>query len=198
MTRNAREIHLDAVSKFTKFVRFYRPLIATAGVLALSVPALAQEQATSKPNPQPLPNVCRLFSFQDAKEGPRLLHANCPKGGLVLGRVTSFEAIANESLMATLVDARNGASRRVVLLVVQDDGKTLVEDLGGQIALAAGRGPTSDIEGVDLDFKQFAQTGELGVLGRSEDRGRFKADRISAGQDIALLKARSGGKPTQN
>lgn len=198
MTQNLRRIHDVVVAKFTKFRRSTCLLVAIGSACALSAAASAQEQIGPKPTAQPSANVCRLFSFQDKKEGPRLLHANCPNGGLVLGRITSFEAISNESLRATLVDARNGISRRVMLLVVQDDGKTIVEDLVGQLALAAGRGPTSGIDGVELDFKHFAQTGDVGVLGRSEDRGRFKRDRINVGDRDPLLKARRIKASEQN
>jgi hypothetical protein len=114
----------------------------------------------------------------------------------MLGSVTRFEAIPNEALQSTLIDAYRGGERRVLLLTIQEDGQALVEDLTGQIALAAGRGPMSAIDGVELDLKEFARTGEVGVRGKADGRASAKADKISIRDQIALERTRrSRGGP---
>ena len=175
----------------TKMVAHYLATAVILAMISVSAAALAQE-AREPVSPATLSPFCRVFAFEDAKDKPKLLHAKCPGGGLVLGRATAFEAVSNEELKATLVDAYLGTSRRVLLLTVQDDGKGFAEDLTGQIARTAGRGPMSNIDGVELDFKQFALTGDIGVRGRPEDRGRAKGDKIGVAQQIALARNRSG------
>jgi hypothetical protein len=117
---------------------------------------------------------------------------------ILLGPVTSFEVIHSEALQATLIDARLGDERKVLLLTLQEGGQALVENLNGQIARAAGRGPMSQIDGIELDFKQFAATGNIAVRGQPQDRPRARADKIGLGQQIALERGRRAQGAAQN
>jgi hypothetical protein len=152
-----------------------------------AVPAAAQQRAGDAQS-----QGCHVFAISGEQGQPSELRASCQGRGLMLGRATGFEAIVNEALQATLIDIRLGTERRVLLLTVQPDGTPLVEDLGGQLALAAGRGPMAELDGVELNLHAFAATGEIGVRGRPEDRGSRKADRVSLGPQIAAERSRRG------
>ena len=171
-------------------------LILTASALgAHPVSALAQTQPAAEAPARTGP--CHVFSVEGDQADVKQLRANCRGRGFVLGSATEFSVVTNDALQATLVDARLGGERRVILLSFQDDGQPLVEDLSGEIALAAGRGPMSPLAGVDIDVATFASGGSIGVHGRSEDRGSAKADGIGIGQHIALERARRGGGAAQ-
>jgi hypothetical protein len=116
----------------------------------------------------------------------------------LLGPATAFEAIPNEALQATLVDIRLGAERRVLLVSIQPDGTPLLEDLTGQLARAAGRGPMSALDGVRLDLNRFRRDGQIGVVGLLEDRGAAKADVVNVGQQITQARAERGGPTAQD
>jgi hypothetical protein len=111
---------------------------------------------------------------------------------MMLGPVSEFVAIDNDKLQATLIDAHIGSERRILLLSLQDDGRPLLEDLSGEIALAAGRGPMSGTNGIDLDLERFGSTGQIGVHGGPEDNGSGKSDSIDIGQQIAFEQSRQG------
>jgi hypothetical protein len=98
--------------------------------------------------------------------------------------------MANTNLGAILVDARIGSSRRILLLTPQPDGLPLLEDMNGEIALAAGRGPLSDLDGITIDFPEFVKNGTLAVRGLAADTGPDRADRIDIGEQIAVERAR--------
>ena len=177
-------------------------LALSLGVALFAPPALAQP----KPLP-PLPagfqappeKVCAsVFTLHDAKDQPQQLRALCKNRVLFLGLVTTFEAIENQALKAELIDAHLGSERRIWLLTIQDDGQVLQEDLTGQIALTAGRGPRPMIDGIALDFSNFAQTGEVGIQARPEDRARAKADKIALADQIALERVRRAQRAPQN
>lgn len=178
------------------------------GSAVLAGPAFAQD-SPSPDGPEAAPawqtqavpdhdGPCRVFAFDAPGGDVKDLRAGCGGHGLILGPVTSFEAIANEALQATLVDMHLGSSRRVVLLTMPADGQPLLEDLTGQLALAAGRGPMSELEGVELDLKAFARTGEVGVRGRPQDAGSRKAGKVGLARQIALTRARLSGRPAQH
>lgn len=151
-------------------------------------PAAAQSTNTAEVPSQ----LCRVSAVEGPAGPVQDLRASCGGRGLILGRITSFEAIPNEGLHATLVDARLGSERRVLLLSIKEDGQPLVEDLTGQVALAAGRGPMSGIDGVELDLSGFGQAGQIGVIGRPEDTGPARSSTLNLGQQIALEGLRQG------
>jgi hypothetical protein len=162
--------------------------------IAPSQPSFAQERKLPMFE-DPKGDLCVVFSVgaPPGKPQPEIkqLYAKCPDRTLILGQVTAFEAVVNEGLQATLVDAVLGEERRVLLLAAQKDRPTLVEDLNGQIARAAGRGPMSTIEGIALDLKRFAETGEIGVAGGLDERGRGGSGRVDVKGQVALERSRS-------
>lgn len=159
-------------------------LLLGAGLAAM--PAAAQEIAQPSPVPEP---ACRVFAVKRAEGPVQDLHAGCRGVGVMLGPVTAYEVIGNDALQATLIDARLGTERRVLLLSLQADGQPLVENLTGQLALAAGRGPASEIEGVELDLARFADDGQIGLSGQVEDTGLTKSERINLAGQVALERA---------
>lgn len=159
--------------------------LAASPAAAQEAPPVVADDATSP---------CRVAAIDGGERRPRELRASCREYGLMLGPVSEYQVIASESLEATLVDARLGGDRRVLLLSIQMDGQPpLIEDLTGQIARAAGRGPMSAIDGVELDFKSFAQAGTIGVRGRPEDVGEARADTINLSEQIARERSRRVG-----
>jgi len=93
--------------------------------------------------------------------------ASCRGHGLILGYADKFQVFAHEPLEAVLVDLRTGSDRRVVMISLRDDGSPLLENLSGQIAMAAGRGPLSGLEGLEIDTSSFSREGVVGVRGSS-------------------------------
>jgi hypothetical protein len=159
-------------------------------VALAAAPAAAQQAAAVGAQGAASGKLCRIFASEPAQDQPRELVASCRGHGLLLGSATRFEAIDSEALQATLVDIQLGSERRILLLSFPEGDRPLVEDLSGQIALAAGRGPMSELAGVELDLKSFARGGEIRVQGRPEDTGRARTDRINLGQQVALERSR--------
>jgi hypothetical protein len=133
------------------------------------------------------------FVYAAALEGgTQDLRASCKGRGLMLGSTTGYHVIANDALPATLIDTWRGSERRVLLISVQADGAPFVEDLSGQIALAAGRGPLSRVEGIELDLANFASDSHIGVHAAPESVDRAKVVTIDIGQQVAMERLRSG------
>lgn len=141
---------------------------------------------------------CRVYLLEANGEIPSELRANCGGRGISFGRASQFTTIDNKSLQATLVDLVFDGERRVFLLTVGDKGIPLLEDLTGQLALAGGRGPTSGLEGVEVDLTEFSQTGEVAVHGRPENRTSASNSKISLGQQIAAERARRAASTSGN
>ncbi|MGV3553824.1 MAG: hypothetical protein ACO1OD_01060 [Croceibacterium sp.] len=110
----------------------------------------------------------------------------------MLGEATAYEVRANHSLRATLVDTWFWDNRRVLLISQQDDGSPLVEDLSGQIALAAGRGPMSGLVGVELDLSQYIETGSISVRESATSGAKRQEAQVNLGAQIALERSRRG------
>jgi hypothetical protein len=164
-------------------------------LLACAAPAPAQTPATVA---APSSQFCRVFALDAPSGQPRELRAACRDRGIMLGLASQFQVIVNEALRATLVDIRWEGQRRLLLLSMLDDGAPLVEDLTGQLALAAGRGPMSSLEGVEIDLGAFTLTGEIGVRGRPEDDGAAKTDKIAVGPQLAAERVRRAAATTAN
>jgi len=127
--------------------------------------------------------ICRIFSGVLDEGHVQELFAKCGEHALALGPVSDFKTVSNVDLGATLVDARHGGERRLLLLTIQEGGRPLVEDLSGQIALAAGRGPMSSIADVEIDLESFAQNGDMDVRQQAEKQSR-KIGRIDLRQQV--------------
>jgi len=155
----------------------------------LSHTATAQEAVTLGSR-QSSSDSCTVFSRSAGERIPLQLIAKCGDRAFPLRLATRFKAITNDALGATLIDLYQDDERRVFLLSIQENGEPLIEDLTGQIALAAGRGAMSPIDGVALDIGAFPGSGEIDVLRAQQDREKPLVERIDIGQQIALERAR--------
>lgn len=177
----------------------FRVAVAAAvSMTAWTAPAVAQEEfavATGE-GARALPDC--LFRLEPASDGsPPTLIGNCRGRGVILGPTDEYKIVRNESLGATVVDLQFAGKRRVLMLTLQDDGQVLVEDLGGQIALAAGRGPLSDIAGLTIELEGFAEDGGLAVRPGPDDSSRQVAQ-LNLGQQIAAERGRRLGSAASN
>jgi hypothetical protein len=152
---------------FSWAVHAARPM---AGLALLAVtpgaPAMAQdaESALASVTAQTAaPASCSVFAENAEADGVQIVRAICAGRVMILGPTTSYSAIPNRKLGATVVDMRMRDERRVLLLSIDPEGLPLVEDISGQIALAAGRGPMSDIADVTVEPGEFASSGRIAV-----------------------------------
>lgn len=138
--------------------------------------------------------MCLFRSDAATAKAPQVLWANCGGRGLLLGSAQTYEALFNPALQAMLVDLQNGSDRRLLLITMQPSGVPRLEDLSGQVALAAGRGPISALTGIAIDSSSFAATGTVAVSGGTSETSRTGS--ISVGEQIALERARQGAAAT--
>ena len=171
----------------------------SAGAAFCAIPAAAQD-ATSVAGPAPSgPMPMCLFRLEPVPQNTRqTLVANCRGRAFLLGFASDYQVVRNENLQATLVDVHNGPERKILLISMQASGQPLLEDLSGELALAAGRGPLSDLTGVTLDFTTFAADGQVAVQGRPEDTGPARTSSIGIGQQIAMERSRQAGLSAAN
>lgn len=159
----------------------------------MSVVALIIAQAVSAAAPGP----CVVVSTTAVEGQAQTLTAVCGTQGIVLGRADSYQVQTNEVLPATLVDLTWNGNRRI-LMVSYPDGQPLLEDLSGTLALAAGRGPMSDLKGLDMDLSTFAQDGAVGVLPAADDGvSSDKSATVSLGAQIEAEQARASAVAAQ-
>jgi len=177
---------LDCIRGNPSRKRAVLALLAAASVLLTPV-AIAQPAAPA--DAVSLEGQCQVYAVDGAREGVKNLLASCGGQGVLLGPVAEFATFDNEELGATLIDLQRNGERRVLLLSLQPDGRSLVEDLTGQIALAAGRGPMSAIDGVELGLEDFSRTGEISVRGLPGDNGSRKAEKVGLAPQIAGTRA---------
>lgn len=175
-------------------------LFAAPASLLFTMPAHAQAGRGDPPGGTSA--VCTVQTSEalgPAVDAAKPLVAICQSQGLLLGYADSFQVYSHNGLQAVLVDVHRGAQRRVLLVSLQNDGRPLVEDISGQLAMNAGRGPLSGLEGLQIDVGSFVRDGSVAVRGRPEENGgAVKAGRINLGQQIAELRASRGGRPAQN
>lgn len=170
-----------------------------AGVLAGAawiVPAAAQGPALEPGLAEgsvPERSPCVVTAREMPDREVQLVHAACGARGLILGPATQYRVFHNQDLQAALIEMQLGGERRVLLLSLQEDGSPLLENLNGQIAVAAGLGPMSELEGIDLDWAGFAQRGAIGVRGRAAAGGAMRAETLDLGTQIAAERSRRRG-----
>lgn len=115
--------------------------------------------------------------------------AICGGQGLLLGHADRFETRESRELGAVLATLHRDGVQRVLLISRQEGDAPLLEDLGGQIALAAGRGPMSPIDGIEVEAAGFARDGAITVRGEAA-RGESTATRtIPLAPQIAQARA---------
>jgi hypothetical protein len=110
-------------------------------------------------------SFCVVQGYLSGEPAFHRVQASCRGIGLILGDAERFEVFQNTALQATLVELEASNSRRVLLLRPDGHGGPLVEDLTGTLATWAGRAPWSNIDGVAIDYTQFATTGTIAVQG---------------------------------
>jgi hypothetical protein len=166
-----------------------------AGIALFPNSAAAQQKSTVSSKPGE--GICRVYTVDAATGGAKELRASCNGRGFLLGSVSAFDVVNNKDLSAMLVDARLGDQRRILMLSVQGE-QPLVENLTGQIALIAGRGPMSDLSGVDLDLSRFANAGVVGVRGQPEKGKLAKGGDVDLGQQISREREQVSLRTRQN
>lgn len=99
-------------------------------------------------------------------ESGATLFALCGGRVALLGEADEYSAVVNEELGAVLVDLRRHGTRRVLMVSLQGEGRPLLlEDVSGQIAMEAGKGPMSSIDDVEIEIAGFAAEGTITVQG---------------------------------
>lgn len=116
--------------------------------------------------------VQRSEAVRLSADSPGALIAICGAQAVVLGEADEFEAVTNRDLGAVLVDVKRNGSRKILLVSPQAGDSPLVEDIGGQVAMAAGKGPVSPIDDVTVDVAGFAGDGTIAVA-NADDAGRI-------------------------
>lgn len=167
-----------------------------AGGMILAAPAIAQETSggAAEADSSTMPDC--LFRVEPASEqGPKTLFGNCRGRGFILGPAEDYQVFRNDELEATIVDLRFGSDRRILMLSLQEDDQVLLEDLSGQIALAGGRGPLSDLAGLEIDIGAFGKDGALAVVSGAEGRPG-QATQLNIGQQVAAERTRRLGSAT--
>lgn len=165
------------------------PLALAAAVVAPAAAQMPEGEATVP--------FCAVGSSPVENQDYQRVYASCQGIGLILGEADRFEAFYNTALQATLVELEVNGMRRVLLLRPDVDGQPMLEDMTGTLAASAGRAPWSDLDGVAVDYTQFAESGavsvrEMGGLLASGE-ARQQRTRVDAGLDAASAGAAQGG-----
>lgn len=174
--------------------------VVLAASLLLASPSAAQEYPL--PSERPESRTCAVFAGASV-DGMQEVRARCWGTALNLGYADRFRAFDNPALRSTVVEIERGGKRRVLLLRPFVDEQPLVEDISGTLAVAAGRVSWAGIDGLTLDFGQFATSGRIGIApdplaaarvegARTSDSpgSSVEANEIRIDQYIALDEAR--------
>lgn len=105
---------------------------------------------------------CNVFAKPAVDGQPAIIIADCNGRGFILGSADSYRVQSNEELDATIVELRQGAGKRILMLSYRK-GQPLLEDITGSLAISAGRGVMSGLDGLEIDFTTFAQDGDIVV-----------------------------------
>ena len=175
--------------------RLLRQLLGTAGLISVLASAPVSAQSEDR-QPAPgergnAPGGCAVTAQPGEIDGVETLHADCSGRLVILGPATAYKVVPNERLNATLIDLQFEHERRMLLLSMGADGLPLLEDISGQVALAAGRGPMSDIGDVVVDPGEFARAGRISV--RADERAesaRGENRQIALDEQLARERAR--------
>lgn len=189
--------------------RMLLPRLVIASVCAWAalvpaVPAAAQSESStqvSAPGKSDAP-ICVVKNSDELKSSAGsagILLATCRGHGVLLGEADHFDFTVDKDLGAMLVDVRRNGARRVLMVTPRDDGPPLVEDISGQIAMNAGRGPMSPIGDIAVDLAGFADGGTIGVTSRAEDTGGVaRSSTVNLGQQVADVRAANADGPKQD
>lgn len=187
--------------RLNRFQRMLGPACAVAGIAAQ--PVLAQAGEAGSAERIHICGVAWAPAIDAAVEdGPRGVEAYCWGTWLVLGRGDAFRVNANVELGATMVEVERDGERTVFLIRPDADGRPLVEDMNSALAVAAGRTPLGTLDGLAVDYGQFAFTGRVDlvtkmtgtVAGLESVRTSEKAGSVatSGGSPVALASVAIG------
>ena len=173
------------------------PLTAQTEAEAEQAPAQADgpaEGQASVPADLPAP-ICHVEAIEIAADAPMQLQAACGTHGLLLGPVSTFSVSANGDLNAMLVDVTYQGKRRLLMLSLGDDGFPTLQNVTGQIARLAGKGPMSGIDDIDVDLTNFASAGTV-MVNRVTAEGQAEAatSEIDLGEQITAEQARQAAQ----
>lgn len=177
---------------------FRRKFLPAGALAAICVSLAAAAQGAEPSSAEPSSQMCQVFAVDGAEGGAQELRATCNGRGLILGEASDYRTAYNEALKATLVDMRLDGERRLLLITIQDDGLPLLEDLSGQIALAAGRGPMSELDGLEIDLGRYLTDGEIAVRPPAGGAAGEKSGEVNIGEQIALERTRRQGAAAQD
>jgi hypothetical protein len=161
------------------------------------MPASAQTASTA---PVGTPNQpCFVFTVAGPAGRASELGASCNGRGLLLGDVSNYQVIADPTLNAIVVDKHLGGERRLILITIRTDGRPLVEDITGDLAVAAGRGVMSNLVGLDVNLGSFASNGTIAVSPAARDQtSGDRSGQVNLRQQVAAENARQAEAVTQN
>lgn len=156
--------------------------LAITGVSFSGGPAAAQDgpPVAMPADQKPIRNcvVTRADTGAEARQAPTFIAA-CWGTGVYLGQADTVRSFANPGLEATAIELERDGARQVLLIRPDAEGQPLVEDLGGELAVSVGRGPWLGIEGLSIDFGQFAERGSIAIADLGTATGAAGANRSS-------------------
>jgi len=151
--------------------------MASAGAVSIAVPAYAQTEQLPA-------HVCAVSGGEPLGKEKQTVYASCWGTGTVLGEADRFEVFQNVPLKSTLVELELNGKRRVLLLRGDVGGFPVTEDMNSSMAASVGRAPWAGVEGLELDYSEFGETGVIAVQERvdlSNDDMLQRRDSASAG-----------------
>ncbi len=160
----------------------------------LIVPAALAQTAAPKTEPSRSSNCLVQARKVEGKASKRIV-ANCRGHGLQLGEADQYGVFSQDTLKAVLVDVRLGSRRTIWLISPREDCPPILEDVSGQISVAAGRNAFSSLSDTIIDFGRFARDGSIeirevqGAKSAQEAKGAIAPSvTIDFGQQIAQVR----------
>ncbi len=147
------------------------------GPLALWASPLAAQEA---PAAETDPKVCNVAQYASHE-----VHAACWGTGLYLGPADSVRSFTNSQLEVTLVELERVGARQILLLRPDAEGFPRLEYLNGMLAVAAGRTPWADLEGLSFNYQAFSRSGVI-VIVRTANDARLRQDQPGAGSTSSI------------
>lgn len=133
---------------------------------------------------QPAPANPEAVSRADEAGAPTILMARCSGTGVLLGEADDYSYFYNPASGAIVVNIeRRGRTR--VMLMQRDEVGLSVEDITGDLSVAAGRAPTDGLRGVSTDFERFGGEGIISVAEGAAD-GAGLARSVQASADFII------------
>jgi hypothetical protein len=111
---------------------------------------------------------------------------------LLLGVADEYKAYPAEALGAVLVDLKRASAHTLLLITPREGGQPLLENISGQLSLAAGRGPATTVRELSLNFDKFASDGIVEVADKGSGLAKAQGTaRVNLAAQIAEAKRAS-------